>query len=121
MDYEVRLSEESENDLALIFDHLIDVHLSLGEAVEDAISRATARIRRIEDDIFSIGRFPYKGTLTPEVAVGLRHVTKGRAIIYFDVYEQQELVQIIAVFFGGQDHQRHMLERLGVAASRGGF
>jgi toxin ParE1/3/4 len=39
-------------------------------------------------------------------------VTKQRAVFYFDVDDDQRLVRILAVFFGGQDHQRAMLRRL---------
>ena len=35
-----------------------------------------------------------------------------RAIYWFDVDEAARKVRILAVFFGGQDHVRHMLVRL---------
>ena len=50
--------------------------------------------------------------MSKEIGDGLRHVTKNRAVIYFDVYEATQSIRVIAVFFGGQDHQRHMLKRL---------
>ena len=40
---------------------------------------------------------------------GLRTVTKDRAIFYFLVDEE---VRVLAVFFGGQAHQRAMLRRV---------
>ena len=43
---------------------------------------------------------------------GLRHVTIERAIYWFDVPEAERTVRVLAVFFGGQDDVRHMLERL---------
>ncbi len=113
MDFEVELSEESENDLQQIFDHLVDAYLQMGNAAEDAVDQAAERLRRIRSDIFGLGRAPYQGTLSKEIGDGLRHVTKNRAVIYFDVYETAQTIQVIAVFFGGQDHQRHMLARLG--------
>ncbi|MEQ1616787.1 MAG: hypothetical protein ABL883_00400 [Terricaulis sp.] len=43
---------------------------------------------------------------------GLRSDTKDRAISYFTVDDDARLVRVLAVFFGGQDHQREMLKRL---------
>lgn len=113
MVYKVELSLEGEIDLDLIFDHLVEAHIQLGEPVADAVDQAGIRLRKIRSDIFSIGRSPYQGTLSPDIAAGLRHVTKNRSIIYFDINEQLKVVQIIAVFFGGQDHAQHILKRLG--------
>lgn len=112
MVFEVKLSEEGEADLNQIFDYLVDAHMKLGEPLEDAFEQASQRIRRIRSDIFGLATAPYQGTLRPEIAQGLRHVTKNRAIIYFDVHETTRIIQVIAVFFGGQDHLRHMLKRL---------
>ncbi|MBC2772079.1 type II toxin-antitoxin system RelE/ParE family toxin [Rhizobium sp. AQ_MP] len=112
MVFEVELSEESEIDLKQIFDHLVQSYTQLGEPLEDAVDQASERVRRIRSDIFGLGKAPYQGTLSKEIGDGLRHVTKNRAIIYFDVYEATQTIQVIAVFFGGQDHQRHMLKRL---------
>lgn len=108
----VELSEESEIDLKQIFDHLVEAYTQLGETLEDAFHQASERVRCIRSDIFGLGKAPYQGTLSKEIGDGLRHVTKNRAIIYFDVYETTRTVQVIAVFFGGQDHRRHMLKRL---------
>ncbi|MGF9694797.1 type II toxin-antitoxin system RelE/ParE family toxin [Rhizobium sp. 0TCS1.26] len=112
MVYKVELSEESETDLDRIFDHLVEAHISLGTPLADAVDEAANRLRKIRSDVFTVGRSPYQGTLTPEIAQGLRHVTKNRAIIYFDIDDARQSVQVLAVFFGGQDHQRHMLARL---------
>jgi len=63
MVYEVRLSEESEVDLDLIFEHLVEAYIQLGEAPEKAFAQAGTRIVRTVDDIFSLGRAPHQGTL----------------------------------------------------------
>lgn len=39
-------------------------------------------------------------------------MTIDRAIFWFDLDEAERVVRILAVFFGGQDHIRHMLRRL---------
>ena len=43
---------------------------------------------------------------------GLRHLTIGQAIVWFDIDEDVKLVRVLAVFFGGQDHIRRVLTRL---------
>jgi toxin ParE1/3/4 len=55
---------------------------------------------------------PFQGTLREDLLAGLREVTKQNAIIYFISDAQSETVRVLAVFFGGQDHRRHMLLRL---------
>ena len=42
----------------------------------------------------------------------MRHLSIGRAIYWFDLDDGRETVQVLAVFFGGQDHVRHMMARL---------
>lgn len=80
--------------------------------METAIERAGRRILSIEDEILSLVKTPHQGTLRPEFMDGLRNVTKNKAVFYFVVDEAQETVRLLAAFFGGQDHQRHMLSRL---------
>jgi plasmid stabilization system protein ParE len=60
----------------------------------------------------ALGDVPHQETLRPDLLPGLRSVTKQRAIFYFDVDDHLRLVRVLAIFFGGQDHQRAMLQRL---------
>ncbi|WP_238368349.1 type II toxin-antitoxin system RelE/ParE family toxin [Mesobacterium pallidum] len=112
MGYEVRRSRACRNDLERIFDHLVAAHLELGADMAEAFDRAETRLSRIEDDMASLGRAPHRGTLWPEVMTGLRWVTIDRAIYYFLVDDDREAVHVLAVFFGGQDHKRHVLDRI---------
>ncbi len=73
------------------------------------------RIEAIETDLETLAQAPYRGTLSPEIAPSLRHVTINRAIFYFEVDEPHEIIMVLAVFFGGQDHGQHILARLGRA------
>jgi plasmid stabilization system protein ParE len=98
--------------LNLIFDHLLETFLSLGDALPDAMERAERRVVEIEDHMDVLGRAPFQGTLSEDLMPGLRHVTKNRAVYYFVADNDAMTVNILAVFFGGQDHQRHMLTRL---------
>jgi toxin ParE1/3/4 len=110
--YRVERAEDTDRDLEAIFDFLLKSALDFGEGAEAAFERASARLLAIEDALESLGQVPHQGTLRPDLAEGLRNVTKERAVIYFDVDDEARLVRILAVFFGGQDHLRRMLLRL---------
>lgn len=112
MVYKVIRSREANRDLELIFDHLSQAYLALGDNVSEALALAEQRLRGIQEDMRALGRAPYQGTLSEEVAPGLRHVTKNRTIFYFQVNDEAETVRVLAIFFGGQDHRRHVQARL---------
>ena len=116
MTYEVVRSRACDRDLELIFDHLFETYQSLGDTAAEALERAAARVRGIEDDLEDLGRRPHMGALCPEVMPDLRRATRQRAVFYFQVHEPSGQVRMLAVFFGGQDHQRHMLRRLGTGS-----
>ncbi len=111
MAYEVIRSEDVERDLELLFDHLLESYLAFGDELTEAFERASVRIRSIDKDIELLGQTPFQGTLSPHLLPGLRNVTKNKAIFYFEVLEDRQQVKLLAVFFGAQDHQRHMLKR----------
>lgn len=112
MAFRVVRTTQFEHDLDLIHDHLIESYVSLGDALSDAFDRAETRIEAIESDLETLAHAPYRGTLSPEIAPGLRHVTMNRAVFYFEVDEVHEIILVFAVFFGGQDHGQHILARL---------
>lgn len=112
MAYKVVAAAAVSRDLDAIYDFLFEAALGFGEDPLTAHDRAAARIRAIEAAMGRLADAPFQGTQRPELGEGLRTVTKGRAVFYFDVCEDAALVRILAVFFGGQDHQRHMLLRL---------
>jgi plasmid stabilization system protein ParE len=114
MAFKVVRTTQFEHDLDLIHDHLVKSYVDLGETFSDAFDRAEARIEEIETELFTLARSPYQGTLSIDLGAGLRHVTKNRAIFYFKVDDEQQIVLVLAVFFGGQDHGRHILKRLGL-------
>lgn len=117
MTYRVVAAADVCRDLELIFDFLFDAAIDLGEDPETALIRASSRIAAIQDAMGGLARAPFQGSLRPELQPGLRVVTKNRAIFYFDLLEDQQLLRVLAVFFGGQDHQRHMLLRLLASAA----
>jgi toxin ParE1/3/4 len=112
MPFTIELSAECKRDLELIFDHLYESYRAFGESTDEALERAAQRVMGIRKGAERLTTFPIRGTVRDDVLPGVRHVTIDRAIYWFDVDEQAKKVRILAVFFGGQDHVRHMLARL---------
>ncbi len=112
MAYRVQRSEDTDRDLQAIYRFLVESFVSFGEARADAHEQAPRRLEQIERAMEGLGAAPHQGTLRPEVAAGLRSVTKDRAVFYFDVDDEARLISVVAIFFGGQDHLRLMLKRL---------
>lgn len=105
----VEFAENALRDLDLIFDHLAESYRGFGEADDEAFEHAARRIRAILDAADRLA--PHRGGRHDDLAPGLRHVTLDRAVYYFRVGDDGP-VRILAVFFGGQDHQRRMRLRL---------
>lgn len=112
MRYSLLRAEACARDLDLIFDFLFEAALQFGEDPPAAFERAAARIRAIETAMEALAELPHQGTRLDDVLPGLRQVTKGRAIFYFDLDDSARSLRVLAVFYGGQDHQRRMLLRL---------
>ncbi len=119
MPFAIEFSTESERDFELIFDHLFESYLSFGESVEEALDHAMKRILDIRRAADRLSSFPIRGTLRDDILPGIRYLSIDRAIYWFEVDEAAGKVRILAVFFGGQEHIRHMLVRLlGQASNR---
>jgi toxin ParE1/3/4 len=113
MGFRVERSQQSIADLELIFRHLIESYIGFGHPVAAAIESALQRLQSIESEMDALALTPYQGTVWSTAGGGnLRHVTKKRVIFYFEIEEEAQKINILAVFFGGQDHRRHMLKRL---------
>jgi plasmid stabilization system protein ParE len=112
MVYKVTFAADAERDFELVFEFLFESYVEFGEAVGPAIDRAEERVQSIRADIETLAKAPHRGTMHDDILPGLRHVTLDRAVIWFDIIEEKDVVRILAVFFGGQDHFRHMLVRL---------
>ena len=112
MDFHLEFSAEAERDFELIFDHLFDSYRSLGERREDALDHAAARVLEVRSAANRILTAPHRGESHDDILPDLRHLTIDRAIYWFDVDEARRTVRVLALFFGGQDHVRHMLLRL---------
>ncbi len=112
MAFRLEFSAEAVRDFGLIFDHLLESYISFGENVESAVEHAEARVLEIRATADRILTAPHRGERHDDILPGLRHLTINRAIYWFDVNEEKKSIRILAVFFGRQDHVRHMLTRL---------
>lgn len=112
MVYRVVRAEDVTADLDLIFDYLVETAEHFGDDLETAFRRAEKRIVGIQESLESLVNVPHQGTLRPHLGNGIRNVTKNKAIIYFEVDDDEQIVRVLAVFFNGQDHDAHILLRL---------
>ncbi len=112
MPFAVEFSAESERDFELIFDHLLESYIGFGENPKLALEHAAQRIMAIRRAADRLAIFPIRGTPRDDILPGVRYLAVDRAIYWFDVDEPAEKVRVLAIFFGGQDHVRHMLIRL---------
>ena len=112
MAFRLEFSAEAEHDFGLIFDHLLRSYLDFGESLESALDHAAARVLEVRTAAERILTAPHRGERHDDTLPGLRHLTIGRAIYWFDVDEAGRTVRVLAVFFGRQDHVRHMMTRL---------
>jgi plasmid stabilization system protein ParE len=112
MRFAIEFSAASERDFDLIFDHLFESYVALGEGPEEALNHAARRVTAIRKAADRLARFPLRGTARDDILPGIRFLAVARAIYWFDVDQTARKVRILAVFFGAQDHIRHMLVRL---------
>ncbi|MCY4212601.1 MAG: type II toxin-antitoxin system RelE/ParE family toxin [Gammaproteobacteria bacterium] len=110
--FHLEFAVEAERDFGLIFDHLLRSYIEFGESLEGALDHAESRIAEIRATAGRVITAPHRGERHDDILPGLRHLAIGRAIYWFDVDDQQQTVRVLAVFFGGQDHVRHMIARL---------
>ena len=112
MAFRLEFPVEAERDFGLIFDHLLNSYLGFGENLESALDHAETRIVEIRAGAERILTAPHRGEHHDDILPGVRHLAIGRAIYWFDVDEPLHTVRLLAVFFGGRDHVRHMMARL---------
>ena len=112
MRFAIEFSADAERDFGLIFDHLFESYVAFGESTEEALDHAARRVMAIHKAADRLARFPLRGTARDDIMPGIRFLAIGRATYWFDVDQTARKVRILAVFFGGRDHIRHMLVRL---------
>jgi len=112
MRFAIEFSADAERDFDLIFDHLFESYVAFGEGTEEALDHAARRVMAIRKAADRLASFPLRGTTRDDILPGIRFLAIARATCWFDVDQAAHKVRILAVFFGGQDHTRHMLVRL---------
>jgi plasmid stabilization system protein ParE len=108
----VVFAAEAINDLVLITDYLTQAYCGFGEPLAEAHSHAKLRIEAIITAAERLAKAPLRGESHDDLLPGLRHLALDRAVYWFRPRAEQRDIQVLAVFFGGQDHQRRMLVRL---------
>lgn len=112
MSYRLEREGQVTRDLERIYNFLFQSYVGFGHSSDDADQAAQERVIQIGASLEALAEVPHQGTIRTDIMDGLRIVTKDRAIFYFTVDDEAGLVRVLAVFFGGQDHQREMLRRL---------
>jgi plasmid stabilization system protein ParE len=110
--WRVVFAADAENDLALIEAFLTKAYQDFGEPSAQASQHAATRVDAIIANAERLAVAPIRGTGHDDLLPGLRHLALDQAIYWFLVCEEEAEIRVLAVFFGGQDHQRHMLVRL---------
>jgi len=112
MAFAIEFSTESERDFEAIFDHLFESYVGFGESTQEALRHASLRVTGMRNAVAALATFPLQGTARDDVRPGARHLAIDRSVYWFEVDSAAKKVRILAIFFGGQDHVRHMLVRL---------
>lgn len=111
MAFKVVRSEQAKDDLANLYDYLVDSYLSFGTSIEEAVTRTNLRLRETSLTLERLAEFPYRGTVINELGVTIRRFTRNKVIYYFDLDTEDNTVRILSIFFGGQDHETYMHKR----------
>ena len=108
----VVFAADAINDLLLISEYLTQAYCGFGEPLAEANSHAKVRIEAMITAAERLATAPLRGESHDDLLPGLRHLALDRAVYWFRPRAEQREIQVMAVFFGGQDHQRRMLVRL---------
>lgn len=110
--WNLEYSEDAERDFELIFDHLFDSYVELGDPRDEALGHAAERLRKLRMEIDRLVETPWIGTIRADVYPEIRFLRRDKAAIWFLSAEGRRTIIVAAVFYGAQDHIRHMLARM---------
>lgn len=110
--WKVVFAAAAGEDLGLIEAHLTEAYRSFGESPKEAADHAAARIEAIITTAEHLATAPLRGQVRDDLLPGLRQLSLDGAVYWFVVDAVVLEVRMLAIFFGGQDHQRRMLVRL---------
>lgn len=112
MIWRIEVSDLALDDIDRIEDFLFEAATNRGERASRAALSARKRITSIIAAATALTRAPYQGTRCPDLGPQIRRATKDRAIFYFDLNEEAQVIRLLAIFWGGQDHDARILARL---------
>lgn len=99
-------------DFDLILDHLSESYYALGDPHDVALERAAERVRQLRFEIGRLVETPAIGTLRSDIYPEMRFIRRDRATVWFVPIQEHRIIAVTAVFYGAQDHIRHMRMRL---------
>ena len=108
----VVFAAEAFNDLVLITEYLTQAYCGFGEPLAEAHSHAQVRIEAIITAAERLATASLRGESHDDLLPGLRRLALDRAAYWFRARAEQREIQVLAVLFGGQNHQRRMMLRL---------
>jgi plasmid stabilization system protein ParE len=110
--WSLEYAEDAELDFELIFEHLFDSYVELGELPSEALEHAAERVHKLRAEIDRLVQTPLIGTLQDSVSPWIRFVRRDNAAVWFLSAESNRTITVAAIFFGAQDHVTHMLARI---------
>ncbi|RVT83334.1 type II toxin-antitoxin system RelE/ParE family toxin [Rhodobacteraceae bacterium CCMM004] len=111
MGWQVELTRTATADLDDIFEFCYSTALGRGDTNAEAFARASGLVARILGHRVRLANVPHIGTRHRIAGRTVRHVTFDRAIFWFTLDEDAQVVRIEGIFHGGQDHMGRMLRR----------
>ncbi len=112
MGWQLEFAAGAETDFELIFDHLFESYKNFGEPLEQAFEHAQIRVLQIRRDAERILIAPDRGQRHDDLLEGCRNLAVDRASYWFIANQDEKLVTVLAVFFGGQHEQLRMMARV---------
>jgi toxin ParE1/3/4 len=110
--FRVRRAADVTRDLELIEEHLVRACQEFGDDLENAMERAATRIDEALNYLRTFAVRPHRGSEHPNIQPGIRTVTHKSFVFYFEIDDPSSEVRILAIFFGGADHRRQIVDRL---------
>lgn len=110
--WKLEYSGQADRDFELIFDYLFDAYQSLGDTSDAALERAADRVRDLRLAIDRLVETPLIGTSRSDIHPGIRFLRRDKAAVWFLPIENRRTIVVAAIFFGAQDHIRHMMARI---------
>ena len=107
--WRIEFAADVAHDFALIFDHLIAAYVDFGAPRDVALERAAVLISAIQAAADKLAEFHLQGTLRPDILPDVRFVRLNNAVFWFRPEADAQIVRVLAMFFGAQDHIRHMM------------